>query len=423
MLMRTVSKLMWTVLAAAALSACTATVENTASYDDGKVGVTGVGEVRSEVKKPAELGTLRETVIDGDAVTLTYDGDAPAFAEGDVILGTEQQGYLRRVTGVEVQGQTVRLATVAADVGEAFDSLDIEAPSVRVQPEQALTVPATDRDTRLVADDGTVYTAHVTYEAAATPRSASVDFAWEFPDLKIDVADPTGHVVFSASAQRLRVNKQLVLDFGVHTKFFKVDDMRFIVDDTTKYSIDRFSVQVEGKLPRFSQSIPLIESPVLATIPVGPFIFTIGGGVSIGVDALLSAAVELHTTSDVSLTTRGKRGVTWNGSFHPVNETSFDVDTDVGTVEVGRADATLDADLFVNGHINFALFGVAGPELFGKITPVSSHLTVGFFGWKVTLSAKASGGVSFVIPVLRLEPFRFDFPSFQKQYFEKSGTF
>src|SRR5688572_4217729 len=135
MWMRNVSKPMWTALVVAALGACTATVENTADFSDDKVGVSGTAEVKSEARRPSELGALVDTTIEDDAIVLTYDGAVPAFAAGEVVLGTEKQGYLRRVTGVEVDGATVRLSTTAADVGDAFESLDLEAPAVRLQPE------------------------------------------------------------------------------------------------------------------------------------------------------------------------------------------------------------------------------------------------------------------------------------------------
>jgi hypothetical protein len=420
--MRSVSKTMSAALLAA-LAACTATVDNRQVVDDPELGVTGEVAPRAEARKPAELGALVDTVVEPDAVTLTYQSFAPDFAVGDVILGEEGPGYLRRVVGVEVDGATVRLATVNAELAEAFESVDLEAPAVNLIPDAPVRVPATDTTTTLVADDGTVYTAHIEYGEAQTARAASVDFAWEFPDLKVVLEDPSGHVAFTLSAQKLRVQKKLTLDFGVHWKVFKLDDMRFIVDDDTTYSIDRFSVQVDGHLPKFSQQIPLIESPVLATVPIGPFVFTIGGGVGLGVDALLSAAVELHTTSDVSLTTHSRRGVTFDGTMHPINEGDVVVDADVGGIEVGRADATLDASVFVTGHVNFALYGVIGPELYGQIAPVVAKLNVGIAGWNLALSVRASGGLKFTLPILKVDPLNFDFGTFQKQYYQTSGTF
>jgi len=421
--MRSVSKSMWAALATALIGACSVTVDNNQIVDDPKVGVTGEVAARTETRRPAELGSLVDAKVEADSITLTYAATAPTFAAGDIVLGEEGGGYLRRVLAVEEQGDKVQLFTENAELGDAFESVDLEAPSVVLTPDQPMNVPATERTTTLTAVDGTVYTAEISYDEGNTARAASVDFAWEFPDLKVVLKDPSGNVAFTLAAQKLRVEKKLTLDFGVHFKVFKLNDLRFVVSDDTKYSIDRFSVQVDGRLPKFSQTIPLIESPVLATVPIGPVIFTIGGGVGIGVDALLSAAVELHTTSDVSLTTHSKRGVTWDGQPHRINEGDFVVDADVGGVEVGRADATLDASMFVTGHINFALYGVAGPELYGQIAPVVAKLQVGIRGWNLALSARASGGLKFTLPIFKIDPLNFDFGTWQQQYYMTSGTF
>src|SRR5687768_13763913 len=107
--MRSVSKSMTAALLVALAGACTATVENHQIVDDPEVGVTGEVATRSEARRPAELGTLVDTVIEPDSVTLRYDSAAPAFLVGDVILGEEGTGYLRRVTAVETDGNTVTL--------------------------------------------------------------------------------------------------------------------------------------------------------------------------------------------------------------------------------------------------------------------------------------------------------------------------
>jgi len=404
-------------------AACAATPDPDQIIGDTKLGVTGAVTRRAEARQPAQLGTLRDTAVEPDAVTLTYDGAAPEFAIGDVIVGSEGPGYLRRVTGVAPRGAQVRLATVNAELGDAFERIDLQAPAIAVVPDAPIQLAATDRTTTLTADDGRVYTARVQYDRP-TARAASLDLAWELPSFRIVLSDPSGNIAVTIQAEKLRLKKTLTLDFAMHWTVLHLDDLRFILDDQTTYSIDRLSVDVHGQLPRFSKEIPLFESPVLATVPIGPLVFTIGGGVGVGVDALLSAAVELHTTSDISLTTRSRRGLTFDGTTsHAVNEGDATLDADVGAIEVGRADVTLDASVFLTAHVGVALFAIAGVDLHAKASPVVAHLAVGLPGWSVALSAQVTGGLGFTLPLLNLTPFSFSFGTFDYPYYTGSGTF
>jgi hypothetical protein len=411
----------WAVALVVLAGACTVTVDNTQIVDDSARGVTGVVTTTGAARRPADEGDLADVALSADAVTLTYRGEAPRFAAGDVIVGSEGAGYLRRVIAAEHDGGVVRLATVDAGLGEAFESIEIAAPTVALVPDAPIVVAAADTVQTLTAVDGTVYRARVRH-GAATARAATIDVAWEFPDLEVVLEDPAGNIAFTLAAETLRVEKRLTLDFGVTWRFFTLRDLRMVIDDQTTYSIERFSVRVDGHLPRFQQEIPLVSSPVLATVPVGPLVFTVGGGVSLGVDAMLSAAAEVHTTSDVSLTTRSRRGATWDGALHPVNDSDVAVDADVGGVEVGRADVTLDADFFVAGKVNVALYGIAGPELWGRLAPVTSHLVAGFTGWSVELGAAATGGLRFALPLFGIEPLSFDFGTWEETYYTASGT-
>jgi len=418
--MQRLSKPTFAALVAAALGACTVNVEGDV-IDDGS-GTSVVSNSRS--RRPADDSNLIDVSVEPDALTLRYNGDAPDFAAGDVLVGSEGPGYLRKVTGVEDRGDSVRLTTVNADIGDAFDRVDVAVDDVPVTPDQPIVVPASDETHQLVADDGTVYTAHVSYEQGQSDaRSASVNFAWEFPGLSIELTDPSGNVTFSLSAENVRVEKTLGLDFASHWAFFKLNDLRFIVDDDTVYSVEKFKVTVRGQLPKFSQSIPLIESPVLATIPIGPLVFTVGGGLRIGVDALISGTAGLETTSSVSLSTHSRRGVTWDGSIHPVDESGADVDADVGSIQVGQAQVSLDASFFIAGHLNFALYGVVGPDLHAKIAPVAAHLSAGINGWDLSLGAKASAGLSFGLPAFHIDAVNIDFLDWSQQYYQTSGTF
>jgi hypothetical protein len=115
--------------------------------------------------------------------------------------------------------------------------------------------------------------------------------------------------------------------------------------------------------------------------------------------------------------------VTYDGSVHPISDDGeVVVDADVGAIEVGRADVTLDAEVFVTGTVNIALYAIAGPELWARVSPVTSHLQAGIDGWNVELGAAVTGGLRFTLPLLPIDPLAVDFGRWQTTYYTGSGT-
>jgi hypothetical protein len=390
-----------------------------------------VGEdvvARAEARQPAEEGDLLETSVEPDAITLRYAGEAPGFAAGDVVWGTQGPGYLRRVVAVEAAGDTVRLTTTTAELGDAFERIKIDETDVDVQPLPSAPqlLAQNSVDFPLISVDGQTFMATLAYETPTIEANRGPDgkvtFLWDLPRLSLTIREPSGHVALELAADELRVEKELGLDFAVDWGFLKLDELRFIVDDHSRYSLQGLSVEVAGALPLFDQTVPLFVDPALAVLPVGPFVFTLGTDVGLGVDALLSAALEVHTTSDVSIETHRRAGIDWDGSYHPVDEHDQTVDLDFGGVEIGNAQAQLDAQLFLQGKLRFALWGVIGPELWGKLTPVAAHVEANLEGWNLALAARATGGLRFVMPFFKLDALDVSFGSWEQPYYTTSGT-
>jgi hypothetical protein len=387
-----------------------------------------VGEsvvARPELRQPAAEGDLIDVTVEPDALVLRYAGPVPAFHAGDLVWGTEGPGYLRKVTGVDAEAEVVRLATVAADVGDGFEQIHVDGAGPTAVPQFTMPV-ARDERLSLTGADGIAYAVHVRYAQPTfvpTPLTGGATFAWEIPELSIEITDPSGHGALTLSARSLRVEKTVALDAGVHWAWGKLQSLRFLVDDHTTYSLQQLAIAVDGTVPLVNQAIPLLHDPALATVPVGPFVFTLGGTIDLGLDAVLSASGELHTTSDVSLATSSHSGVIWDGSFHPIDEHAATVDVDAGPIAVGdRTHATLAADVSILGTLRFALWGVAGPELYGQITPVAADLTTDLHGWHLDLAANASGGLRFVLPFVTPDQLDVDFGRWDQTYYQTSGS-
>ena len=416
--MRRVST-MWAAVVATAAIALTGCADSNIVADQADLVVPKAG-----LREPAAEGHLLSVTLEKDFIELTYEGQVPRFVIGDVVHGTEAPGYLRRVTSVDVNGSVVRLGTVAATIGDGYDQVHVSAEDVHLTPVAPIILPAVDLRIPLPAVNGQVFTVHLIHDPTPALRSATIEFAVEFPHLQLDIEDPSGAVVLSAKAEKLRVEKVLSLDFALQLDWFKVNELNFVVDDQTLYAIDKLSVEVTGELPEFAAKIPLFENPALVSVPVGPLVFTLGGGIELSVDALLSAHAEMHTTSDAWVKTHTTRGVTWDGSqLQPINEGDIESDGDCNAVAFGAAEANLDATLGFSGSLRFALYGLVGPELYGDVAPVIANASVGLDGWNLKLGASATGGIRFVLPGVPLDQFQYDFGTWEGTYYENSGGF
>jgi len=386
--------------------------------------ITGENVVEQPgLRHPSAEGSLVTVDVHPDGLDLRYEGAAPRFLIGDVVWGSEGPGYLRKVTAVSGDGGAIHLATVDAALEDGFQQIQIEG-GVTLTPLTPTLPVAFDETFTMTGTDGTQYAVHVQYAAPTLTPVASgngMTVTWQIPELALSISDAQGRGTLTLSARELEVDKTVTLDAGMDWSWGRLKDLRFVVDDHSRYALKQLAVNVSGQVPLLDQHIPLLADPALATVPVGPLVFTLGGQVDLGLDAVLSAAGELHTTGDVAVSTAGRSGVTWDGAFHPITELTTTVDSAFTGVQLtGRAD--LSADVSLAGRLRFALYGIAGPELYGTITPVAADLSADPAGWKLALAASATGGVRFVLPFVKLDQLDLPFGSWSQTYYQTSGT-
>jgi len=388
--------------------------------------ITGDAVVaKPELRQPSLEGDLVSIVIQPDLLELRYDGAVPTFHVGDIVWGTEGSGYLREVTSVDAHGVVVDLKTVDASIDDGFDEIHADSTDATIVPMAPSLPVARDEHLALTGTDGRTYDVQVQYaQPTFTPAESlttGVAFAWEIPELSITVTDPSGVGRLTLTARSLRVEKALSLEAGLDWSWGHLDELHFIVADDSSYSLQQLSVAIDGSVPLLDQAIPLFDDPALAVVPVGPLVFTLGARIDLGLSAILSGATELHSTSDVSLVTSSRSGVTWDGAFHPVDERSSTFDGDLGPVALGDTHATLSAAVAVLGSVRFALYGVAGPELYGQVTPVAADLTANPQGWHLALAANASGGLRFVLPFVPIDQLDLPFGTWEQTYYQTGG--
>jgi hypothetical protein len=402
--------LVWSSLLVVVLAGASCTGEVDGPGPSKNDGVT----FAALVHRPQEEGGT--VAVEPGKLTIYFDDQVPSYNVGEVVYGTDGPGYLRRVTAVSQENHKLVLDTVDAELGEAFTELNVDE-KVKVVPDAAAARIAPTWRTETVMIHGEPYTAEIRHDApVAVPQAFSTKIVWEFPRLAITLTDPSGHVALTLAADKLRIEKDITLDVMVKFGFFKLKDMRFIDEEDTTASLEGVSVSATGALTLAEVSLPVFNVPALAVVPVGPLVFTVGAHVDLGASLGLAAAAEVHTTSGVGFHTHTRRGVTWDGELHVIDEGDADADADFGSLSASVTPLDVSAELSVSGALNFMLYGVAGPEIFAKVSPLIADMTFGTSAVDGTLSASASAGARFAFPFFKLANTSVTFASWSHEY-------
>lgn len=92
------------------------------SQDDDAEDATDDIVISDEVRLPEEDSSVVEVQVESDSITYIYDvlPEELNYSVGDVIVGTTDLGYLRRVTAIEQDGNTVTVQTENATLEDAI---------------------------------------------------------------------------------------------------------------------------------------------------------------------------------------------------------------------------------------------------------------------------------------------------------------
>jgi hypothetical protein len=384
---------------------------------EGDVSGPGPGvRFSRSVRLPASEGAI-DVVVEPDALRLYFDGAPPSYQVGEIVYGTEGPGYLRRITAVEADERKLVLHTSDASFDEAFSDVQVDQIVTVVPAPGAARIAPTWRKQDVMID-GVRYVAEIRHDApvaTAVPQSLTTNIVWEFPRLSITLTDPAGNLALSLSADKLRVEKQITLDVKVDFGFFKLKELRFVDEEDTHASIDGLSVVATGALSLADVTLPVFEAPALAIVPVGPLVFTVGASVDLGASVGLSGQAEVHTTGGIGFHTWRRSGVTWDGSYHVIDESDADADTTFDGLSASAA-VSASAEVSVTGALDVKLYGVAGPEVFAKVSPLVADMTFSTSSVDGTLSAAASAGARFAFPFFKLASTSVTFASWSQTY-------
>lgn len=279
--------------------------------------------------KDVENMDMHLSDVDGDTYTFAYSGNPPDVNEGDILSGSANGGYLRKILSVVDNGNELIITTVQATIDDAVDSAQM-----------SVQVDYSERTNQ----------SHFRKPGCETPPPSGyvVDLdgiiIYEDSDSVVKIYD--GEVVFNPS-----ININMNYDVGQGLTYFKTTangDLNF--DYVMKvYGTGDFDINAE-KLVHTSDPILFQIGPVYGTVEVDFY-------AGVDYDGYVQDWLKSGIDADLSVEVGSKYE---NGQWEPVNAVNHNFSP--GTIQ-----GTVDGDVTFRGYIRpeaRVLFaGIEGPSI------------------------------------------------------------
>jgi len=298
-------------------------------------GVTPTGErvlppddvvLAENTKQVADDGPLHLESSDGDALHFTSSGGSGLIAEGDILLGTEDGGYLRHVDSVtEGSGGSLNVQTSHTAMTEAIEEGQFSG-STPINPDP---------------NDATGKWQQMARVGANGELDLSGIELINQPGLRVQITE--GEVYLSGG-----------VDWDIDISRFRLQYFETVADGRLDLDLD---VQVDASAAgHYSEESQVFRQskPFLAGVVAGRVIVTIYAGI----EADVSAEGTLSTGLDSS--TGFEAGAYWNGSWHPIADRLTEFNTHDWTWNI---EGTVGARAYVRPEIEVEFYGVVGPGL------------------------------------------------------------
>lgn len=306
---------------------------------------------------------VRLTATEGTTYRFSYTGPSPQVAPGDVLLGTENGGYIRRVASVtQDTGSSLSVETMQASLSDAVEEGHFEG-TIEINP----------------ATFGPADKAQVAAQVGTSGRiSLSGLELINVSGLQVDV--PSGYI-------DLRANVDWEIDFG----FFRLQYFEAIAEGELDFDIDvRVSANGPGSYELEREIFRLPPKPFVVGLVAGVVNLTFVAGIEVSANG--TGTLDTGLASQTSL----RLGAYYDGDWHPVSSRSTDVQADQ---LVWNMDGTVGARAYVRPKIEVLFYLVAGPSF--DLEPylgLDASLGDCFYDWD--LRAGVASHINFRIGVL-----------------------
>lgn len=141
---------------------------------------------------PEELKNFSKVQVDSNKLVLTFinSTNLPSYRVGDILIGTENVGYLRKVESVSVQGNSILVSTTNAALNEAFDEIKIDT-SFTFSPADKSLDPIDYKESILINGESYDYSVKSS-QASMTVDESTKQIYFTFPNMSFKIQKISG---------------------------------------------------------------------------------------------------------------------------------------------------------------------------------------------------------------------------------------
>ena len=303
--------------------------------------------------------------------TYHYTSQAKEFDDikaGDIIVSTRGEGFLRRVTSVNLSGGEYLVQTTASTMEEAFESVDVEFTK---------TLTPNDLSTSTAAK----MLKGVSIHPAGVPGKFYVKLD------NVILYDIDGDQ--NTKGDQIVANGEISFTVGINPKivirWFDLKELKFIktIDESATLTLDSMvgiSLQKEVAIATF----------YFAPIPAGPIIFV--PEISVVVGGV--AQVGLKTSAGITQQASYSAGISYsNGVWSPVSQFSSDFQFSAPSISFEG-----DIKCYTGPKLALKIYGVLGPYLSADgYLKLSTVLSGSNIDWTLYGGLEGLGGVEMTI--------------------------
>jgi hypothetical protein len=370
-------------------------------------------ELAENAVLPSSLSNLSNTTILQDSIILEFDSEPYPFSTGMIILDTMQGGYLRKIEKIYSSNQKVILKTTQATIKDAFKDLYIK-DKITVEnhsPGRLKYKSSLDTSYREIIS-GKAYQiklscSNMTIDDFNYKSNSAFEWGFVLHDFALNIYDDEAKLAFSLECERVSIYKNIDFDFELKHEFFTPKYFRFIKLEENNILFENASLS--GSIAFESEiKVNIINLPVLAFIPVGPVIITVGFDCDLGYFAEMTVSNSVIVNCHAGYSEETKSGFIWDyqTGYQGVDDKQVSINGAIDNTNIASTEAELTyrEGPFLEPAIDVSFYGVIGPEFYARVMPI--NLTVTYPPLSCSLETELELGI-------RLEMTLFDMPVFE----------
>jgi len=273
-----------------------------------------------------------------------FIGDQGDIDIGSIIVSSDGAGYLRKVTGITIAGDTISLETEQGTMEDVFDDFYLENTIV-------ITL---DQNKKSMAGARRIPMERITLPPGVKFRSSGIGLDFSntviYSDNNITVGIEEGIINFEPSID-------VVFDFGWLTG---LKHMEFVASGMVESDFD-FYIQCTQAV-NYAKSIP-IGPPFTVLVPIGPIPVTVTLKFYLGFNANMEA--EIYATAGYDSNYEVAFGAEYNKNASPQWQAIWERDADfIPHNPTFSIHGELSAKTYVKPELSLTIAGVAGTTLY-----------------------------------------------------------